>query len=257
MNHGASRLAPRPADRIAAVPDQEARSRRERDALRRERMAAPLDFRSTSAARPAARTGARAGAPPRDPAPRTTAPLPPAPRAGVAPGTGRQHPGPGHSGPGHLGPGLSRTGVGVGSAAAPRPRRRQALTAWGVLLAVTVPTVLGAGLDVLITGGVHWIFGLVFVAAAFHAATLVRRRDLLAGVIVPPLAYCAGLLAAVECGVLDAGPGVLNHLASLGTLLALKPRPLFLGTGLAAALIAARWAGTRGGPRRCPTADSR
>ncbi|NUP46429.1 MAG: hypothetical protein HOW97_03810, partial [Catenulispora sp.] len=122
-------------------------------------------------------------------------------------------------------------------------------TAWGVLLAVSVPTVLAAALDTLLTGGVHWIFGLVFVAASFHAATLVRRRDLLAGVIVPPLAYCAGLLTGVECGVLDAGPGVVGHLASLGALLALKPRPLFLGTGLAAALIAARWAGTRAGSR--------
>jgi hypothetical protein len=157
------------------------------------------------------------------------------PRAGNAPGTGRSH----------LGPGLSRSGVGVGSAAARGRKRRQALTAWGVLLAVTVPTVLAAAVDAALTGGVHWIFGLVFVAAAFHAATLVRRRDLLAGVIVPPLAYCAGLLTAVECGVLNAGQGFANHLASLGALLALKPRPLFLGTGLAAALIAARWAGTR------------
>ncbi|WP_344663663.1 DUF6542 domain-containing protein [Catenulispora yoronensis] len=185
-------------------------------------MAAPLDFRSTSPSRPGVR-------------PRTTLP-----RAGVAPGAGRTP----------IGPGLSRPGVGIGSAAARRPRRRQALTAWGVLLTVTVPTVLAAAADALLTGGVHWIFGLVFVAAAFHAATLVRRRDLLAGVIVPPLAYCAGLLAAIECGVLDAGHGIGNHLASLGALLALKPRPLFLGTGLAAALIAARWAGTRGGAKR-------
>lgn len=173
MTHGATRLAPPPRD-----------NRRDRDALRRERMAAPLDFRSTS-----------------------RKPVKPAPR-------------------------------------------RAALTAFGVLLAVTVPTVLAAALDAALTGSVHWIFGLVFVAAAFHAATLVRRRDLLAGVIVPPIAYCAGLLTAVQCGVLRAGGGLFNELASLGALLALKPRPLFLGTGLAAALIAARWAGTRGSVRR-------
>ncbi|WP_344663204.1 DUF6542 domain-containing protein, partial [Catenulispora subtropica] len=135
-------------------------------------------------------------------------------------------------------------------AAARGPKRRRALTAWGVLLTVTGPTVLAAALDATLTGGVHWIFGLVFVASAFHAATLVRRRDLLAGVIVPPLAYSAGLLTAVQCGVLNAGHGIANHLASLGALLALKPRPLFLGTGLAAALIAARWAGTRSGAKR-------
>lgn len=188
MNQGASRLAPRPAARI---PD----NRRERDALRRERMAAPLDFKSAGPARP-----------------RPAVPKP--------------------------------------AAASWAPKRRAALTAWGVLLSVTVPTVLAAAVDAGLTGGVHWIFGLVFVAASFHAATLVRRRDLLAGVIVPPLAYCAGLLVAVQCGVLDAGHGLVNQLASLGALLALKPRPLFLGTALAAALIAARWAGTRGGARR-------
>ena len=173
MTHGATRLAPPRLD-----------NRRERDALRRERMAAPLDFHST----------------PRRPA--------------------------------------------------PAPARRPALTAFGVLLAVTVPTVLAAALDSALTDSVHWIFGLVFVAAAFHAATLVRRRDLLAGVVVPPIAYCAGLLTAVQCGVLKAGGGLVDELASLGALLALKPRPLFLGTGLAAALIAARWAGTRGSARR-------
>ncbi|NUP46758.1 MAG: hypothetical protein HOW97_05510, partial [Catenulispora sp.] len=92
-------------------------------------MTAPLDFRSADPARAAA-----------------TRPRPADPRRA------------------HIGPGLSRTGVGVGSAAAYRPRRRRALTAWGVLLAVSVPTVLAAALDTLLTGGVHWIFGLVFVA---------------------------------------------------------------------------------------------
>jgi hypothetical protein len=121
-----------------------------------------------------------------------------------------------------------------------------------VLLTVAVPTVLAAALDAWVTGGVRWIFGVVFVGASFRAATLVRRRDLLAGVIVPPIAYCAGLLTAVECGVLKAGGGVIGKLASLGDLLALKPQPLFLGTSLAAVLIVARWAGTRKAKGRRP-----
>jgi hypothetical protein len=119
-----------------------------------------------------------------------------------------------------------------------------------VLLLVTGATTAAATLEAVLTGEVHWFFDLVFVAASFHAATLVRRRDLLAGVVVPPLAYCAGLLTAVQFGVMRAGHGLIGQLASLGTLLAVKPRPLFLGTGLAAALIAARWAGTRGAGRR-------
>jgi hypothetical protein len=110
---------------------------------------------------------------------------------------------------------------------------------------VTGPTVAAAALEAMVTGNLHWFFDLVFIAASFHAATLVRRRDLLAGVIVPPLAYCAGLLTAVQFGVLRAGNGLVGQLASLGALLAVKPRPLFIGTALAAALIAARWAGAR------------
>jgi hypothetical protein len=195
VNEGASRLAPRPAARIP-------QSRRDRDALRRERMAAPLDFRSTGPARPGSR-----------PRPRPV--------------------------------GRAEAGAGNPGARPASAARRQALTAWGVVLMVTGPTVAAAALEAMVTGNLHWFFDLVFIAASFHAATLVRRRDLLAGVIVPPLAYCAGLLTAVQFGVLRAGNGLVGQLASLGALLAVKPRPLFIGTALAAALIAARWAGAR------------
>ena len=216
MNEGASRLAPRPDARVPC--SIEAQTRRDRDALRRERMAAPLDFRSTGPTRPGPR-----------PRPRSAAEARAQSQAkDQAKGRARSQARP-----------------------AARPaKRRQALTAWGVLLMVAGPTMTAAALDALVTGTVHWFFDLVFVAASFHAATLVRRRDLLAGVIVPPLAYCAGLLTAVQFGVMRAGHGMLGRLASLGALLAVKPQPLFLGTALAAALIAARWAGMRSVAKR-------
>lgn len=201
MNEGASRLAPRTAARVP-------QTRRDRDALRRERMAAPLDFRSTGPARTRPRPRPR-------PEPRSQ----PRPAAQARAGSARS--------------------------AARAAKRRQALTAWGVLFMVTAPTMAAAALEALVTDTVHWFFDLVFIAASFHAATLVRRRDLLAGVIVPPLAYCAGLLTAVQCGVMRAGHGLFGRLASLSALLAVKPQPLFLGTALAALLIAARWAGMR------------
>ena len=206
MNEGASRLAPRPTARVP-------HTRRDRDALRRERMAAPLDFRSTGP------TGAPTG------------------RARQDKARGRPH----------LQPRLSRSGADARNQAArpTRTARRQALTAWGVALMVTGPTVVAAALEAMVTGNLHWFFDLVFIAASFHAATLVRRRDLLAGVIVPPLAYCAGLFTGVQFGVLRAGHGLVGQLASLGALLAVKAAPLFIGTALAAVLIAARWAGPR------------
>ena len=211
MNEGASRLAPRPAARVP-------QTRRDRDALRRERMAAPLDFRSTGPTRPRPRPRAQSRS-----QSRAQSRVQPRPRPAAQAGTGT---------------------------AARAAKRRQALTAWGVLLMVTGPTMAAAALDALVTGDAHWFFDLVFIAASFHAATLVRRRDLLAGVIVPPLAYCAGLLTAVQFGVMRAGHGLFGELASLGALLAVKPRPLFLGTALAAALIAARWAGMRSAAKR-------
>ena len=216
MNEGASRLAPRPDARVPC--SIEAQTRRDRDALRRERMAAPLDFRSTGPTRPGSQ-----------PRPRSAALAQARARAQAqVRGQARSQ-----------------------SSTAARPaKRRQALTAWGVLFMVAGPTMTAAALDALVTGTVHWFFDLVFVAASFHAATLVRRRDLLAGVIVPPLAYCAGLLTAVQFGVMRAGHGPVGQLASLGALLAVKPRPLFLGTTLAAALIAARWSGMRSAAKR-------
>lgn len=198
VNEGASRLASRPA---ASVPQ----TRRDRDALRRERMAAPLDFRSTG---------------PTQAGQKKTRGRPPETRPGARSST--------------------RSGAKSGATV-----RRPTLTAWGALLMVTGPTVAAAVLEAVAIGDVHWFFDLVFIAASFHAATQLRRRDLLAGVVVPPLAYCAGLFTAVQFGVLHAGSGLVGQAASLGALLAVKPEPLFLGTGLAALLTVARWLGTR------------
>lgn len=173
--------------------------------MRQERMAAPLDFRSTGPTRAGQkRTGVRSADA----------------RPGARPG--------------------ARSGANSGATV-----RRPALTAWGALLMVTGPTVAAAVLEAVAIGDVHWFFDLVFIAASFHAATRVRRRDLLAGVVVPPLAYCAGLFTAVQFGVLHAGSGLVGQAASLGALLAVKPEPLFIGTGLAALLTVTRWRGTR------------
>lgn len=176
-------------------------------------MAAPLDFRSTGPARAGQKkTGVRS--PETRPGARS--------HAGASAGAG------------------ARSGAKAGATV-----RRPALTVWGALLMVTGPTVAAAVLEAVAIGDVHWFFDLVFIAASFHAATQVRPRDLLAGVVVPPLAYCAGLFTAVQFGVLHAGSGLVGQAASLGALLAVKPEPLFIGTGLATLLTVARWLGTR------------
>ena len=245
MNEGASRLASRPAARIsrsaeASRSPEATQARRDRDVLRRERMAAPLDFRSTGPTGPgsplrprsAARARTRAEGRPQDHV------------LGQAQSQARRQ---------AKGQAQAQAQAQARPRARPAARpakRRPALTAWGVLLMVAGPTMTAAAVDALVTDTVHWFFDLVFIAASGHAAALVRRRDLLAGVIVPPLAYCTGLLIAVQFGVMRAGHGPVGELASLGALLAVKPRPLFLGTALAAALVATRWAGMRSLARR-------
>jgi hypothetical protein len=116
-------------------------------------------------------------------------------------------------------------------------------TAIGAFLFEAIPLgVLGLLLAAL-TDGLGVVFQLAFVAVAVVGAFKVRRSDLLAAFIVPPLAYAGALvIASPALGITN---GLLVGIgANLGSYLAVGAPWLFLGTVLAFAV--AVWRGRTG-----------
>jgi hypothetical protein len=99
-----------------------------------------------------------------------------------------------------------------------------------------VGTVLAAGLDRLLFGGLGVLFGIGYLVVCFQLAVRVRPADLLAAPISGPIAFAAALLLFGPV----AGSGVTAQVVALATGLALRAGWLFGGTGLAAAIVLAR-----------------
>jgi len=95
--------------------------------------------------------------------------------------------------PGHMAP---------GAAGRPLPRKRVSLTGRGAVLCVFIVTLLAGLADMAISGHRGGIFSVGFVVVATGSASLVRRRDLAASVIAPPLVYCVvvGLISIAGSG---------------------------------------------------------
>lgn len=116
-------------------------------------------------------------------------------------------------------------------------------TAVGALLFETIPLgLLGLILGAL-TDGLGVVFQVAFVVVAVVGALKVRRSELLAAFIVPPLAYAGAIVIA------SPALGITNGLivgigANLGSFLAVGAPWLFLGTVLAFAV--AVWRGRTG-----------
>lgn len=96
---------------------------------------------------------------------------------------------------------------------------------------------LASWLNMVVTGSVGMFFAVVFVLAAVAGAWFVRPSDLMSAVVVPPLAYAAGLAVAVEMGALAMSSGLIASVMAVVALLVLDPAPLLLGTALTAALV--------------------
>lgn len=94
-----------------------------------------------------------------------------------------------------------------------------------------------------LNNGLGLVFQLAFVGVAGVGALRVRRRDLIAGFIVPPLAYAAAIvIASPSLGIgNNAAIGIGSNLASL---LAVGAPWLFLGTLVAFVLCV--WRGRTG-----------
>lgn len=136
------------------------------------------------------------------------------------------------------------------------------LTAAGGVMLATGAGLFGAVIDVLTGAGLRTLFSLFFIAGCVAAAALVRRHDLLATVVLPPLVYLliALLTAAVEISG-AAGSWVAREAFEAGTSLVVHAPTLVVATGLAAAVAwfrakAGRVPTARTSPGRRPTAGA-
>jgi hypothetical protein len=109
----------------------------------------------------------------------------------------------------------------------------------GVL--AVLATLLAAGVDRLVFGGLGVLFGLAYLLICFQLAVRVRPADLLAAPISGPIAFAAALLLLGPVS----STGVTAQVVALATGLALRAGWLFSGTGLAAAIVLARFVAQR------------
>jgi hypothetical protein len=131
----------------------------------------------------------------------------------------------------------SSTPAGPPAERAARTYDGQGLTAAGVAVVVLAVSLVGMLVDAFTGGGIGWLFGGCFVASSGYAASQVRRRDLAWAVIDPPLVFA--LLVVVYAVATKTGDLLTKVVAGLNGLLDYGPM-LWLGTGLAAAVVAYR-----------------
>ena len=121
----------------------------------------------------------------------------------------------------------------------------------GLTAAGAVAVALGFGLaggviDVLTGPGLRATFAVLFVAGCALAAYKVHREDLLAAVVIPPLAYLAlAVLANLTSHTTLGGSFVKQQVLELMTALVTKAPALLVATGLAAVIALVRAAAFR------------
>lgn len=120
------------------------------------------------------------------------------------------------------------------------------LTAAGAVAVALGCGALGGVVDVLTGEGLRTVFAVLFVAGCALAAYKVHREDLLAAVVIPPLAYVA-LAFAANLGASSSVDGSFVKQQALELMAALitKAPALLLATGFAAAIALARRAAFR------------
>jgi hypothetical protein len=133
------------------------------------------------------------------------------------------------------------------SAAATRARPRgatsQGWTWWGLFVIETVPLGLLGLLLAWLTDGLGAVFNATYLGLAIVGSFRVRRSDLLAAFIVPPIAYAAALVIASPA--LGLGGSILLGLgATVSSGLAVAAPWIFAAT--VAAFAVAVWRGRTG-----------
>jgi hypothetical protein len=126
---------------------------------------------------------------------------------------------------------------------------RHGLTALGAVVVALALSLLGGAWDVATGPGLRTVFAVFFVLGCAVAAAGVRRRDLRAAVVMPPLVYAAlALLAGTVERAGDPGSFLTRQALELATALVLGAPVLLLATALALGIAGWRTATAR--PRR-------
>lgn len=122
------------------------------------------------------------------------------------------------------------------------------LTATGAVAVAIGAGVVGGLIDVVTGAGLRTVFAICFVAGCATAAYKVHREDLVAAVVIPPLAYVALAVAANVGARGFGGPSFLKQqVLELFAALILRAPVVLLATGSAAGIAALRWLGGRSG----------
>lgn len=111
------------------------------------------------------------------------------------------------------------------------------LTAAGVVVIVFGASLFGLLIDVFTGDGVGWLFGIVFILVSAYAALQVRRSDIAAGVIVPPLVFAA--LVVPEMIIASPGELLTKVVNGLNALLDNGPM-LWIGSGVTVLIVSGR-----------------
>ena len=120
---------------------------------------------------------------------------------------------------------------------------RRGITATGaVALAITMG-VVGGAIDVASGRGLRVVFGIFFAVGCATAAALIHREDLIAAVVIPPLAYLAlALLAGTVRASGEGGSLARRQISELYDALIISFPALFSATAAAAMVALVRWA---------------
>jgi hypothetical protein len=126
---------------------------------------------------------------------------------------------------------------------APRVQRGSAhgLTAPGVAVVVLAASVVGAVIDTTIGDDLGPLFAVLFVASSVYAATQVRRTDLLAAVIVPPIVFLLVIGAHEILSPTGKSRALIDISGDLFSALALNAPTLWIGTLGAGAVVLVRY----------------
>ena len=98
----------------------------------------------------------------------------------------------------------------------------------------------GAVIDSIVRSDLGPFFAILFIASSVYAATQVRRRDLLAAVIVPPLVFLTILGVHELVSPTGRSRALIDLVGDLVSTLALNAPTLWIGTGAAAVIVFVR-----------------